>query len=191
MKVTDTMQEEKEANSIKEYLFDFINNSQVIPELIKLKKFDEIINLVTENCYDKIISMEDDREKAVGVLATGLLHYLLTNALITSQRKIEQNTTEIDIIIPDLKTLEKDPKKTLLICIPKSSDIKTINEKIHQLEEIQPEKQNIWLVLSKEIQTNKKSFILSKEKNSFSKIIFEIARFSNVGGTDKFKILKI
>jgi len=33
--------------------------------------------------------------------------------------------------------------------------------------------------------------LLSKEKNTFSKIIFEIAQFSNVNSTNKFKILRI
>ncbi len=120
-----------------------------------------------------------------------MLHYLLTNALITSQRKIECEGIEIDIIVPDVKTLEKDPKKTLLICIPKSSYPKTINEKTSVLEKIQPEKENIWLVLSEDISTGKKSFVLSKDNNTFSKIIFEIAKFSNVGGSNKFKILRV
>jgi hypothetical protein len=132
-----------------------------------------------------------EKDESVGVLATGLLHYLLTNALITSQRKIDHNGIDVDIVVPDIKTLEKDPKKTLLICIPKSSDIKIINEKIAQMEKIQPEKENIWLVLSENIPIGKKSFVLSKENNTFSKIIFEIAKFSNVGGSNKFKILRV
>ncbi len=127
----------------------------------------------------------------MGVLATGLLHYLLTNALINSQRKVEYKGTKIDIVIPDIKTLEKDPKKTLLICIPKSSNKNIIEEKISQLEKIQPEKENIWVVLSENISINQKHFVLTKENNSFSKIIFEIAQFSNVHGTNKFKILRI
>jgi hypothetical protein len=77
-----------------------------------------------------------------------------------------------------------------LICIPKSSDVNTINEKISLLEKIQHEKENIWVVLSKSIPVKKRSFILSKENNSFSKIIFEIAQFSNVDGINKFKILR-
>ena len=80
---------------------------------------------------------------------------------------------------------------TLLICIPKSSNKEIIEGKISQLENIQPIKENIWLVLSENIQTDKKSFVLSKENSSFSKIIFEIAQFSNVGGVNKFKILRI
>jgi len=182
--------EEEEANPIKDYLFEYIEKSQIIPNLIVGKKFDEIIEDITNNCYNQVISM-GKKDESVGVLATGLLHYLLTNALITSQRKIDHNGIDVDIVVPDIKTLEKDPKKTLLICIPKSSDIKIINEKIVQMEKIQPEKENIWLVLSENIPIGKKSFVLSKENNTFSKIIFEIAKFSNVGGSNKFKILRV
>ena len=182
--------QEEEANPIKDYLFEYIENSKTIPSLIVEKKFDVIIEDITNNCYDKVISM-GEKEEAVGVLATGLLHYLLTNALITSQRKIDYDGVDIDIVVPDTKTLEKDAKKTLLVCIPKSNDINAINEKIARLEKIQPEKENIWMVLSENVQVEKKSFVLSKENNSFSKIIFEIAKFSNVGGSNKFKILRI
>jgi len=181
---------DEEPNPIKDYLFDYIENSETIPKLIAEKKFDEIIQEITTNCYDKVISM-GKKEESIGILATGLLHYLLTNALITSQRKIEYDGNELDIVVPDVKTLEKDPKKTLLICIPKSSDPVTINKKISKLEEIQSEKENIWIVLSEDIPTEKKSFILSKDNNTFSKIIFEIAKFSNVGGSNKFKILRV
>ncbi len=181
---------QEDSNPVKEYLFDYIKNSQIIVQLIAEKKFDKIIEDVMNNCYDRIISM-GEKDEVVGILATGLLHYLLTNALITSQRKIEYQGIEVDIVIPDIKTLEKDPKKTLLICIPKSSNRNVIEEKIFQLEKIQPEKENIWLVLSENISINKKSFVISKENNSFSKIIFEIAQFSNVSGTNKFKILRV
>ena len=181
---------EEEVNPVKDYLFEYIKNSQTIPKLIVEKKFDQIIEEITKNCYDKILTM-GGKDEAVGVFATGLLHYLLTNALITSQRKIEYNGIELDIVIPDIRTLEKDSKKTLLVCIPKSSDKKIIDEKIIQLEKIQPNKENIWIVLSENIPLDKKTFVLSKENNSFSKIIFEIAQFSNVHGTSKFKILRI
>ena len=181
---------DEESNSIKDYLFEYIENSKIIPKLIVEKKFDEIIDDVTKNCYDNILTM-GGKEESVGVLATGLLHYLLTNALITSQRKVNYDEKELDIVIPDIKTLEKDPKKTLIIYIAKSSDIHKISKQIEELEKIQPGKENIWLVLSENIPTGKKSFILNKDNNSFSKIIFEISKFSNVGGSNKFKILRV
>ena len=119
------------------------------------------------------------------------MHYLLTNALLNSQRKVEYQGVELDIVIPDTRTLEKDSKMTLLIIIPKSSDKKIIDGKISQLKKIQPMKENIWIVLSEQMQLDCKSFTLSKNNNTFSKIIFEIAQFSNVGKSNKFKILRI
>ena len=152
---------DEEANPVKDYLFEYIKNSETIPKLIVEKKFDQIIEEITKNCYDKILTM-GEKDEVVGILATGSLHYLLTNALITSQRKIEYNGIELDIVIPDIKTLEKDSKKTLLVCIPKSSDKKIIDEKITELEKIQPNKENIWIVLSENISLEKKTFVLSK-----------------------------
>jgi hypothetical protein len=181
---------QEKPNPVKDYLFEYIEKSSTIPELIVQKKFDLVINEIIHNCYDKIISI-GNKDESIGVLATGILHYLLTNALLNSQRKIEYQGVELDIVIPDIKTLEKDSKMTLLICIPKSSDKKIIDGKISQLEKIQPNQKNIWIVLSEDIPTNKKTFVLSKENNSFSKIIFEIAQFSNVSGVNKFKILRI
>ena len=180
----------EESNPIKDYLFNYIEKSTTILKLISEQKFDVIIDEIIENCYEKIILM-DKKEESVGILATGLLHYLLTNALLNSQRKIEYEGLELDIVIPDVRTLEKDAKMTLLILIPKSSDKKIIDEKISQLNEIQPYKDNIWVVLSEDIPIDSKSFVLSKGNNSFSKIIFEIAQFSNVGKSNKFKILRI
>ena len=190
MKVKNQRDMLEESNPIKDYLFSYIENSNTIVKLISEKKFDIIINEIVENCYDKVVSM-GKKDEAVGILATGILHYLLTNALLNSQRKVEYQGLDLDIVIPDVKTLEKDPKMTLLILISKSSDKKIIDNKISQLKKIQPIKENIWVVLSKEIALDYKSFILSKGKNSFSKIIFEIAQFSNVGKSNKFKILRI
>ncbi len=180
----------EESSPIKDYLFNYIENSKTIPKLIAEQKFDVIIDEITQNCYDDIVLM-DEKEVAIGILATGLLHYLLTNALLNSQRKVEFHGLELDIVIPDVKTLEKDSKMTLLILIPKSSDKQIINQKISQLESVQPISENIWVVLSEDIPIDYKSFVLSKESNSFSKIIFEISQFSNVGKSNKFKILRI
>ena len=179
-----------ESNPINYHLFEYIKKSNTIAKLISEKKFDVIINEIIENCYDKIILM-DKKDNAVGILATGILRYLLTNALLSSQRKVDYQGMELDIVIPDIRTLEKDAKMTLLILIPKSSDKKIINEKIFQLKKIQPTKENIWVVLSEDVSIDCKSFVLSKENDSFSKIIFEIAQFSNVGKSNKFKILRI
>ena len=182
---------QEEPNPVKDYLFDYLSKEdKKIQKLISGQKFSEIINDVITNCYDKIITF-GEKDECVGVLATGLLHFLLTNALLTSQRKVEYQGIEMDIVIPDLKTLEKDPKQTLIICIPKTSEKKEIEKKLAELHKIQPEKQNVWLVLSQEIDFENKTYIIRKEAQTFSKIVFDIAQFVNVGGQSKFKILRI
>ncbi len=182
---------QEEPNPIKDYLFDYLSKSdEKIQKLISDEKFSEIIDDVITNCYDKIITL-GDKDESIGVLATGLLHFLLTNALLNSQRKVEYKGVEIDIVIPDLKTLEKDPKRTLLICIPKTSNKKEIEQKLMELYKIQPEKQNVWLVLSQELDFENRSYVIQKEDQTFSKIIFDIAEFVNVEGQSKFKILRV
>jgi len=182
---------QEEPNPVKDYLFDYLSKSdEKIQKLISDEKFSEIIDDVIENCYDKIITL-GEKDECMGVLATGLLHFLLTNALLTSQRKIEYKGVEIDIVIPDLKTLEKDPKRTLLIYIPKTSNKKEIEQKLMELYKIQSEKQNVWLVLSQELDFENRSYIIQKEDQTFSKIIFDIAQFINVEGQNKFKILRV
>ncbi|MGI0056332.1 MAG: hypothetical protein ACREAK_03030, partial [Nitrosarchaeum sp.] len=162
----------QEPNPIKDYLFDYLKKSEKrILNLISQSKFTEIIDDVLENCYDKVILM-GEKEESIGVFATGLLHYILTNALVTSQRKIEHNGIEIDIIIPNLKTLEIDPKKTLILCIPKTSDKNIIEQKLDQLQKIQPIKDNIWLVVTKKLDFQNKTYVVKKKNASFSKIIY-------------------
>ena len=180
----------EESNPIKEYLFDYIEKSEKrFQQLFSQTKMDKIINDILDNCYDKVVTI-GNKEESLGIFATGILHYMLTNAHLTSQRKVEHQGIDIDIVIPDLKTLEKDPKKTLIICILKTLDKKIIEEKLKQLEKIQPEKQNIWLVLTKDLGFAK-TFVIQKEKSTFSNIIYDIAQFANIQGHSKFKILRI
>ncbi len=181
---------EEESNPIKEYLFKYIEKSDDrFLQLFSQTKMNEIINDILNNCYYKVALMED-KEESLGVLAIGILHYMLTNAMLTSQRKVEYQGIEIDIVIPDLKTLEKDPKKTLIILVPKTLDKKIIQQKLEELQKVQPEKQNIWLVLTQDLGFGN-TYVIEKEKSSFSNIIFDIAQFVNVHGESKFKILRI
>jgi len=182
---------EEENNPIKEYLFNYIEKSEKrFQDLFSQSKMNEIIDDILDNCYHKIALM-NNKEESLGVLATGLLHYMLTNAMLTSQRKVKHQGVEIDIVIPDLKTLEKDPKKTLIVYIPKTIDKNIIKEKLMQLQKIQPEKQNIWLVLTQDLGFESKTFVIQKERSSFSSIIYDIAQFVNVQGQNKFKILRV
>lgn len=179
----------EESNPIKEYLFEYLE-SKKIQELASQSKFSELINDVLENCFDKVILM-GEKEESIATFATGLLHYLLTNALIHSQRKIKHKGVEIDIVVPNLKTLENDPDKALIIYIPKAMNVNEIKQKLDSLKKIQPNNKNIWLVLSKKIDFQNNTYIIEKNNPSFLKIIADIGQFTNVQGQNKFKILRI
>jgi hypothetical protein len=179
----------EESNPIKDYLFDYIE-SKKIQELTAQSKFSELIKDVLENCFDKVIVM-GEKEASLAIFTTGLLHYLLTNALITSQRKIECKGVEIDIVIPNLKTLENDPNKALIIYIPKTMNVSTIKQKLDSLKKIQPNNKNIWMVLSNNLDFQNNTYVIEKKNSSFLKIIGDIGQFVNVQGQNKFKILRI
>ena len=181
----------EENNPVKEYLFNYIKKSEKrFQKLFSQTKLDVIIDDIIKNCYYKV-SLVNDKEESLGVFATGILHYMLTNTLLPSQRKIDYQGVELDIIIPNLKTLEKDPKKTLIIYIPKTINEKSIKEGLEQIYKIQAEKQNIWLVLTQDLGFKIKTYVIQKENSSFSKIIYDIANFVNVQGPNKFKILRV
>jgi len=182
----------KEKNHpVKDYLFSYIEKSEKrFQELLSQTKFDKIISDILENCYYKVTLM-DKKEESLAVFATGILHYMLTGVMLPSQRKIEYKKVKIDIVIPDLKTLENDPKKTLIICIPNTLDKNFIKNKLKQILEIQPKKQNIWFVLNQDIKLECKTYVIKKENSTFSKIIYDIGNFVNVQGENKFKILPV
>ncbi|RNJ76443.1 MAG: hypothetical protein EB830_04180 [Nitrosopumilus sp. H13] len=170
------------ANSpVKDLLFEYIGASDEIPALLAEKRFEEIVRLVTKECYDRAAGM-GDRQQSIGVLATGLLHYLLTRAMIPSQRKVEFRGVDVDIIVPDLRTLEKNPQKALLVCIQTEPGIK---DRLASLEKIQPIRENIWAVQTDGAVTGYKSFIVSKDGEDFSGIISEMKKFADA----KFGIL--
>ena len=195
--------DQKIIDDIKNCLFGYLEDSSSrIASQMSRDEFDVVINDVVKSCYDEVVSIGGNGDNNViiitttkaaslSVLATGLLHYLLTASLITSQRKIDYNGCAVDIVIPDIKTLKDDPKKALLLCIPETTNVKAINELISRLEKIQPQKENIWLVLSKEIPISNRRYVLAKEDNTFAEIIFDISKFVQVNESSKFKILKI
>lgn len=174
----------------KEYLFKHIGKSEKkYKKLISEEKYSTVINDIVSTCYSDIAS--ENKHENLRVLATGILHYLLTNSTIPSQRKIKPEGMELDIVIPDLKTLKNDPKKSLIILIPENNDKISIEKKIKNLHALQPYNDNIWLVLTKDIPIKNKSFVISNNNTSFTQIIYEIAQFANINCQNKFKILRI
>ena len=106
-----------------------------------------IIKEVFAKCTKLLNSYADyDKPKVYGGLAEALMHYLLTVVMIPSERKVKYDDIELDLVIPTLKQLQTDPKRTLVISFPKCLDINDINMRLDKLLKAQPNKNNIWLV---------------------------------------------
>ncbi len=83
-------------------------------------------------------------------LLTSLLHYLLAITLVPSQRKVCAQGTQVDIVIPGLAALKKDPRNAILICIPDLHD-SDIGQQIESMRALQPHRQNIWYVTERSL----------------------------------------
>ena len=131
------------------------------------------------------------RQEAMVSLAEGLTHYLLTLAMIPSQRKTSFQSVEIDVAVPDTRTLSSNPSEVVIIYFPKTDDVQTIKENVELLRKIQPSQENLWLVVYKPIQLDAKMYTLNKEDFSFSKIINDLIAFSSNKKQSRLKIFRI
>jgi hypothetical protein len=181
-----------EASPIKEALYeqiDAISEQKIQAEISKNRGVD-IIRVIVNNCYSKIAKLNGDQHENFEAFAESLMHYLLTNALIPSQRKVTLKTTEIDIAVPDVRTLVSSPKDALVIFFPKTKNVDTILESLKRIETIQPIKENIWLVQKTGLGLHYKTYEIDNGC-SFSNVINDISVFCSSKTQSKFKIFKV
>lgn len=177
---------EEEINPVKEYLFDYLEKEK-IQESLSLETSSELTKKIVLDCSSKISEFEGSNDENLAILATGIVHYMLTNLLIPSQRKISLKDIELDVIVPDTRTLSSKSEDALLICIPKILDEEYIQDRLLEIEKIQPERKNIWWVFPREINVEQKKFILTE---NFSNIFKEINEFVSSKKVTQFKIFK-
>ena len=177
----------EEPNPIKDILYESINElgEDYLQKNISKGNISETINEILFKTHNKVGNLEGDSNVNIGKLLTSLLHYLLTLILIPSQRKISKNDIDIDIVIPNLKTLETKPEEAILICIPSIHEMET-QKQVKMMEEIQPIKENIWYVT----ENNLDSKTYSIKDNTISKIIDDINKFLSLRKTTQFRFFK-
>ena len=149
------------------------------------------INTIYHHCLSNLEKSEKINSEIRGSLAEGLAHYMLTVALIPSQRKTELKSVEIDISVPDTKTLVSSPDEVILIVFLKTDNKNAIKEKLDKLKKIQPKAENIWAVIDESIPIDVKLYTLDKEKFTFSNIINDLISFTSNTKQSKLKIFRI
>ena len=177
---------------VKDILYQEIANisEDTIQLEISKNNSSKIISQIISKCSTKIQKISTSFDEDLGIFAEGLMHYLLTVSLIPSQRKISKNNVEIDIVIPDILTLNSSPKDSLIILFPKSKNENMIKKRISELERIQPIKENIWVVLHHNLQLKNQTYLIQNDDNSLKKILDDINKFYSSRKQSKLKIMK-
>lgn len=147
----------------------------------------QLISKILEYCIPKISGSNKNRVENFAILATSILHYLLTNLLIPSQRKVRYRGLDLDIVVPNLKTLESNPDNSIIIIIPKTTEQTEINSELKYVMRVQPNPNKLWLVVSKDLNTNCKKYIV---ETNFQYIIEDITKTLDLNKANKLNIFK-
>lgn len=151
------------------------NIKSLIQEILSISKIETLSGNKTEN-YE--------------AFAESLMHYILTNTLITSQRKITHTGVEIDIVIPDIRTLNSSSKDAIIIFFPKTDDVISIQQRLEKISTVQPIKENIWLIQRASLGLPYKTYELEGNQ-TFVNIIDDIRKTTSNNIQSKFKIFKV
>ena len=178
---------------IKEILYNSIDNhSKYIVSDIAQGKSSEAVETICKECKDQLDKLEGNKSEILGTFAESFVHYLLTTALIPSQRKITFNDIYVDIAIPDVKTLNTSPQDALIMSFPKTDDVSTIKNRLTELAKIQPNKENIWFVLENEITIGTRTYAINDKGNfPFSNMINDIIGFFTNKKQSRLKLFRI
>jgi hypothetical protein len=150
----------------------------------------EVIKTIFEQCVSNIGKNETVNPDTSGSVAEGLLHYMLTVSMIPSQRKILFQSVDIDIAVPDTRTLGVSPQDAIVISFPKTDNANNIKSLVEKIKKVQPNPNNIWIVLEDNLQLDAKVYSL-KDSMTFENIINDLISFSSNKKQSKLKIFKI
>ena len=177
-----------ESSPIKDALYAKIDDigQERIHELMLSCRFSELFEKIYETTINNIDNI-DEYEKH-GSVAESLTHYLFTEMLIPSQRKIYFKNIELDMIIPNIPELRKNNDNAILIFFVKTSNIDKIKQRIQEIKKIQNSDANIWVISKDDIQIPQITYTTKKE--SFSKFLRDAQTFIKTKKMDKLNIFK-
>ena len=191
------------AEGIKQILYsviDDIGKEKIQTEITSdIKSSQKYIDIIMSKCirklhYESNDDMDDDYYfygRIVATLSEALLHFMLTICTLPSERKIAiKNDLHLDLVIPSLQSLKTKPEKSIIVQIIKEKlELNTIP----QLEFLQPNHKNIWLIFGRPLSTTKYTtyYVLPNAGpyNNYSNIIIDIDNFLRETGDKSFRFI--
>ena len=177
-----------ESSPIKDALYAKINNigQEEIHQLLLKEEFSELFEKIYEPVIHEIQSIEEYEK--YGTLAESMTHYLFTEMLIPSQRKIIFENVELDMVIPNTLELQKNSNNTIVIFFVKTSDLDQIKQRIQEIKKIQKNDANIWVITKDQIEISQSTYYTTKK--SFSEFLKNSKKFINTKKMNKLNIFK-
>ena len=177
-----------ESSPIKDVLYAKIDDigQERIHKLMLSGKFSELFEQIFETTINSIDGIHEYEKH--GAVAESFTHYLFTEMLIPSQRKISFKNIELDMIIPSIAELKKNSDNTILIFFAKTSNIDEIKQRIQKIKMIQNSDSNIWVISKDDIQIPQITYTTKKE--SFSKFLKDTQTFVKTKEIGKLNIFK-
>ena len=171
---------------IKEILYETIDEvtEEKLHTMLNNQKY-EILNDVIFPSLEKIKKLNGGLVENFGIFATSIMHYILTNMMIPSQRKIIEQNIEIDIVIPRIKEIQDG----LIISFAKTDNISELNNIVNELVKIQPNRNNIWIVAAKKLDKIT-TYIINEYENEIPKLTADLKKFIDSKNYGKLKISK-
>ena len=175
-----------ESSPIKDALYAKIDGigQEQIHQLLLNSNFSELFEKIYEPVIQNI--QDADEYKKHGTLAESLTHYLFTEMLIPSQRKITFENIDLDMLIPNTTELQKNSQNTIIIFFVKTSNIEEIKQKIQDLKKIQKDDAKIWIISKDRIEIPQSTYITEKE--SFGNFLNNAQNFVKTKKMNKLNI---
>lgn len=150
-----------------------------------LQASSKYLQIILDACILKlrILTKKEASDDTILDLCEALLHFILTASILPSARKIQvDKELKIDLVIPNLHSLMKDPHKSLIIDIVRDS---AYAKRISKIKSLQPNIENIWLVSVRPLEiAEARNYCVFNEGVSkrFCDIIIDIQRFLRDSG---------
>ena len=184
-------------DEVKDILYstiESIGNERIRSDTTSNINFSEkYIDAIMAECITKISvnSNSSNKDETIAVLCEALLHFMLTVSTLPSERKIQvKDNLTIDVVIPSLQRLKRTPDKSIIIEIIRN---KMDSDKISQLEFLQPNHKNIWLISVTPFSTTRyRTYGMSTNtrlSHSFSNIIKDINNFLEETGDKSLRFI--
>lgn len=129
---------------------------------------------------------EANDEESMGTLCEALLHFMLTASLLPSERKVTVGGIDLDLVVPSVKNLAKNPDKTLVVQVIKTgADM----AKIRRAQEVQKNIENLWIISARKIEYKGRNYHLDDAEFQYPSIVSDIHAFLAHKGVSSLKML--